>query len=206
MRWKLAFHPLQSVKGNRQIARKKAEYRTPTLRPPATASPRPITRAAVPLSSDAADLPLVTALAVDSLSLPTCDTTTPKPTQSPDTDLRPRIPFSDLVTPAAAQQGAPDAPVNASAADTPPTELTNLPPRYPEVARRRGIEGYVIVRLLIGDQGEVQDTEILKVSGHAAFRQEVLRMADRWRFSAPSHEGRPIRVWAVKTIRFRLSG
>jgi len=93
---------------------------------------------------------------------------------------------------------------SASEVDQPPAELYPVPPVYPSWARRRGIEGSVKVRLLIGEEGRVVDHEILEVEGHEDFREAVLDVLPRWRFQPATHEGRPVRVWGAKTVLFEL--
>ncbi|MHC4550256.1 MAG: energy transducer TonB [Planctomycetota bacterium] len=90
--------------------------------------------------------------------------------------------------------------------DTPPRELAIRNPVYPASARRRGLEGRVTVKLLINEQGHAKKVEVIEVKGYAGFREAVLSVVDHWRFTPPRHRGRRVRVWAVKTIRFRLEG
>ncbi|MHC4134801.1 MAG: energy transducer TonB [Planctomycetota bacterium] len=90
--------------------------------------------------------------------------------------------------------------------DEPPRDLAIRHPAYPASARRRGLEGRVTVRLLINEEGRVQQVEVIEVKGHAGFRQAVLRVVNLWRFTPPRHRGRRVKVWAVKTVRFNLEG
>lgn len=90
--------------------------------------------------------------------------------------------------------------------DEPPRDLAIRHPVYPASARRRGLEGRVTVKLLINEEGCVQRAEIIETIGHAGFRNAVLRVAKQWKFTPPRHQGRRVRVWAVKTVRFRLEG
>jgi protein TonB len=90
--------------------------------------------------------------------------------------------------------------------DDPPRGLALRRPAYPASARRRGLEGFVTVKLLIDEEGRVQQVEVLEVEGHAGFRQAVTRVANLWRFTPPRHRGRRVRVWAVKKVRFDLEG
>ena len=90
--------------------------------------------------------------------------------------------------------------------DEPPRDLAIRSPVYPASARRRGLEGHVKVKLLIDEEGHVQRVEVLDVEGHAGFRHAVLRVVSLWRFTPPRHQGRRVKVWAVKTVRFDLKG
>ena len=90
--------------------------------------------------------------------------------------------------------------------DEPPRDRAIRHPVYPASARRRGVEGRVTVKLLIDEEGRVQQADVIEVKGHAGFRQAVLRVASHWRFTPPRHRGRRVKVWAVKTVRFHLEG
>jgi len=96
--------------------------------------------------------------------------------------------------------------LGAEEVDEPPRDLAIRHPVYPSFARRRGLEGHVTVKLLIDEEGRVQQANVLEVKGHPGFRRAVLRVASSWRFTPPRHRGRRVRVWAVKTVRFDLEG
>ena len=46
--------------------------------------------------------------------------------------------------------------------DTPPKALKRLAPEYPSGARRKGIEGYVTLSLLVSESGRVQDVVVVE--------------------------------------------
>lgn len=89
-------------------------------------------------------------------------------------------------------------------ADTPPRERGSLSPLYPEAARRQGLQGYVVVRLLIDESGGVEEAQIVESAGPVSFRQAVLRMAHEWTFTPATRDGHPVKAWATKTVRFHL--
>jgi len=88
--------------------------------------------------------------------------------------------------------------------DEPPRELRVHRPEYPSRARRRGIEGSATVRLLIDEEGRVVDVELVDTRGSDEFGEAVLAVAPGWVFRPARDEGRPVRVRALKTVRFRL--
>ncbi len=95
-------------------------------------------------------------------------------------------------------------PRRSSGIDGPPKELVIRQPDYPVSALRRGLEGSVTLRLLINEKGEVEAVEVVRTHGSTCFRRAVLKVAKKWRFTAPRHRGRPVRAWAVKTTHFEL--
>ena len=73
---------------------------------------------------------------------------------------------------------------------------------YPEDARRRGIQGVVFVRALVGRSGHVIDASVQKsVPGLDVAAVEAV-MA--WRFKPAQRDGRPVMTWIVVPVRFTL--
>jgi protein TonB len=92
---------------------------------------------------------------------------------------------------------------SADQVDQPPREPAgNAQPEFPERERRLGIEGEVVVRLLIDTTGRVEQIEF--VSGPAAFRVAVERVAKSWRFEPARHRGQIVKVWGIKEVGFKL--
>jgi len=96
---------------------------------------------------------------------------------------------------------SPPAPTPPSPAPSParPEVLVPVPgenpsPDYPAGARRRGVEGTVIVRILVAADGLAADCSILTSSGNALLDDAALRAARRWRFqSGPGVVEQPFR-------------
>ena len=80
----------------------------------------------------------------------------------------------------------------------------NPAPNYPERERQLGIEGSVTLKLLIDEAGRVEDVEVVR--GTASFRDAVMAVVYRWRFSPAVHEGRAVKVWGLKEVYFRVRG
>lgn len=88
--------------------------------------------------------------------------------------------------------------------DRDPMVAARVPPIYPYFARRRGIEGWVKVRFLVDETGQVERTEIVKAEPSGVFEQAVKRSVSRWRFRPGLRDGKPARAWIETTIRFKL--
>lgn len=94
--------------------------------------------------------------------------------------------------------------------ETPPTissgvEYVRAPqPIYPDVAKRRGDQGQVIFRVLIGTQGQVEKIEIQKHSGvmslDEAGRQALLKAV----FKPYLLQGKAVPVFVIVPISFKL--
>lgn len=106
--------------------------------------------------------------------------------------------------PTAQTEPATDEILDAEGIDSPPRGESQVRPRYPAVARHLGREGEVKLKLLINGRGRVEQIQVLDVIGHRSFERAVLAVARQWRFSPPLHQGRPVRVWALKKVKFQL--
>ncbi len=79
-----------------------------------------------------------------------------------------------------------------------------MPPRYPFSARRRRIEGYVVVEFTVTETGEVEDVRVVEASPRGVFERAAISAIKRWRFKPKMREGKPIRVRARQKIEFKL--
>ncbi len=82
--------------------------------------------------------------------------------------------------------------------------LSNPPPAYPMAARRRGIEGTVLVRAEISAGGECQRVELKKTSGHEMLDNAALEAVKTWRFVPAKRGGQAVVAWVEVPITFKL--
>jgi protein TonB len=88
--------------------------------------------------------------------------------------------------------------------DSPLTVLTRIPPIYPLLAKRRGVEGWVRVRFVVNEDGRVDKVTVVKSQPPGIFDQSVIRCVSGWRFKPGTVEGMPVKTRAETTIRFTL--
>lgn len=88
--------------------------------------------------------------------------------------------------------------------DSPLTVLTRIPPVYPLLAKRRGIEGWVCVRFVVEEDGRVDKVAVVKSQPPGTFDQSVIHCVSGWRFKPGTVEGMPVKTRAETTIRFTL--
>lgn len=89
--------------------------------------------------------------------------------------------------------------------DTPPRVLRGAPPAYPYAAKRRHVEGKVLVRALIQVDGTVTDAAVVESVPSGVFDKAVFKALARWRFKPGMLEGRPVPTWVVIPFEFTLS-
>lgn len=75
--------------------------------------------------------------------------------------------------------------------------------RYPEEARKKGIEGRVYVQFVVTEEGEVDDAKIIRGIGAGA-DEEALRVVRQAKFEPGYQRGKPVRVQYSLPIFFQL--
>lgn len=74
---------------------------------------------------------------------------------------------------------------------------------YPEMARRAGIEGRVIIQFIVNERGEVEDPRVMRGIGGGA-DEEALRVVREAKFKPGMQRGQPVRVQYSLPIVFQL--
>lgn len=69
-----------------------------------------------------------------------------------------------------------------------PRPLSAPAPAYPALARERGEEGALLLRLRINANGQVQRLHLLRSSGHSLLDEAAIETLRAWRF-APAQQG-----------------
>jgi protein TonB len=87
---------------------------------------------------------------------------------------------------------------------SPPRLRADATPRYPEAARRSGIEGTVLVRAQVLADGTVGTAEVRRSAGHDALDRAALDTIRRASFVPAERGGRPVTVWVEVPVQFRL--
>jgi protein TonB len=82
---------------------------------------------------------------------------------------------------------------------------TNPLPPYPLVARRLGMEGVVLLDVVVAPDGHASDVRVSRTSGFPALDQSALTtVRERWRFVPARRDGVPVESRVTVPIRFRL--
>jgi TonB family protein len=75
---------------------------------------------------------------------------------------------------------------------------------YPDIAREAGIEGMVVVRVLVDEQGNYMKHVMLK-KAHPILAQSVERFLPYLKFTPAIQGNRPIKFWVSIPFRFKLN-
>jgi len=89
--------------------------------------------------------------------------------------------------------------------DSPPRPTYQAPVDYPSSARARGVQGYVVLSLLISAAGEIEKVQVLEAEPAGIFEDYAIQGVRNWRFEPAQYQGRSVKVWARQRIRFDLT-
>jgi TonB family protein len=144
-------------------------------------------------------------------TVPPIDVPRQPPIDLPPIDARPPFDAKVLFRAADAARrdggviGAPDEPWSAAAVDDPPALLAGPPLAYPEVLRRSGIVGTVVVDVVIDTVGRAESGSLVLQSSHAGFEAPARDYVLRALFRPGRTHGRAVRVLVRLPIGFTLT-
>ena len=83
-------------------------------------------------------------------------------------------------------------------------KFSNPKPRCPAVARRRGMEGRVMLLVEVNSNGRVLKVTVKKSSGHKILDKAALKAVNNWRFLPATRNGKTVIARLEVPIRFSL--
>ena len=83
-----------------------------------------------------------------------------------------------------------------------PEIIKQVAPEYPKVALKAGIEGTVHLKVLVGKDGKVEQATAVK--GKEIFHKPALQAIHQYLFKPARQNDRPVKVYLVMPIRFRI--
>jgi len=82
--------------------------------------------------------------------------------------------------------------------------LTRTPPIYPRNAKRLHKQGKVIVELVIGLEGQVEQATVIEAEPQGFFEQASLQAVRSWQFAPKQVNGQAVKQRARQTLLFKL--
>lgn len=76
--------------------------------------------------------------------------------------------------------------------------------RYPESARRAGIEGSVYVMVLVGKNGVVEKTEVIKSTNDIFIESSLKAIYEAEPYTIAYQKGKPVQYWITIPLRYQL--
>jgi len=85
-----------------------------------------------------------------------------------------------------------------------PNYRTNPQPKYPRIARRKGLAGTVILEVRVNASGLVGECRVHASSGHRVLDEQALRTVRKWTFEPGRKGDERVAMWVRVPIRFEL--
>jgi protein TonB len=88
--------------------------------------------------------------------------------------------------------------------DVLPQEVREVKPPYPDLAREAGVEGRVLVHVLVGIDGHVLRAEADPHATVPMLEAAAVEAAREWVFTPALANGHPVKAWATIPFNFTL--
>lgn len=120
------------------------------------------------------------------------------------TGPRPNVPgASGTVAPEAGEKAG-SVPSAEETTQATPAYRKNPRPEYPNMAKRRGYQGTVLLEVLVNKAGNVDDLRILQSSGYRILDRSALNSVKNWLFEPGSIGDQKVDMWVRVPVRFEL--
>jgi len=83
-----------------------------------------------------------------------------------------------------------------------PEAITKVPPVYPDIAREANVDGTVLVQALVGKDGHVHDTRVVK--SVQMLDDAAVAAVKLWVFKPALSNNKPVAVWVAVPVKFSL--
>jgi len=90
--------------------------------------------------------------------------------------------------------------------DVPPRLVHSVQPDYPEIARRAGVEGTVVLHITVGMDGTVEEARVVRSTTMGIFDEPACEAVRKWRYEPARVDGRPVRSTFRQTLQFTIPG
>lgn len=101
--------------------------------------------------------------------------------------------------------GTGNAVMTADLVDEPPKAIAQGAFKYPPSAKKNGVKGYVVLSILIAEDGSVNQVQVLESHPIGIFDAAALQGIRSWQFEPAKYQGEVVKAWAKQRIRFDLS-
>ena len=125
--------------------------------------------------------------------------------QDVDVDVEPPfVPIDTLIGELPGPPPGPTGPIRVGGNIKAPVRLHHVLPQYTEIARKTRTQGTVIVEAVIGKDGRVRSTKVLKGLPFG-LDDEAVKAVRQWTFEPSTLNGKPVEVIYVLTTHFQLN-
>lgn len=85
-----------------------------------------------------------------------------------------------------------------------PELIYSVSPEYPRLAKLAGVEGRVIMKALVGKEGDVLEAVVFVGSGNALLDEAALAVAGKYKYRPAIQNDRPTAIWVTYKVEFKL--
>ncbi len=85
-----------------------------------------------------------------------------------------------------------------------PEAVKEIKPKYPELARKAGQEGAVLVEVVVNEQGTVDTAYVVQARPKGIFEEAAINAAYKWKFTPAYQRDKPVKVRMRIPFRFSL--
>ena len=90
--------------------------------------------------------------------------------------------------------------------DEPPVLVKYVSPKYPDLARQAGIEGTVLLSVLVGEDGKVVSARVLQSDVTPAMEKNAMQAVRQFLFKPAKQRTVPVKATMMVPIRYKLHG
>jgi len=120
-----------------------------------------------------------------------------------DTDLDLDAPPLPPPPPPGARQRQEDSPIF-MAWEEPPQLIKMVTPEYPEIARKAGVEGRVVMQIVVDEQGNVLEAVVIFAQPSGIFEEAAIKAILQWKFKPAKQRDKAIKVRMGQVMEFSL--
>jgi len=81
--------------------------------------------------------------------------------------------------------------------------ITRVQPEYPKKARKKHVQGTVVLQALISQTGDIKDLKV--ISGDELLVPSAVKAVKQWKYRPYLQQGRPVEVETQITVNYALS-
>jgi len=129
-----------------------------------------------------------------------------QPRSTFETGKKEIIPGNDRLTTAAENQSPEGVSLPGTLQMAYPRYHLNSPPPYPGLARKRGQQGTVVLKVLVNSEGRVEDMIIDESSGFSLLDRAAVKAVGKWLFEPGKKQAENVSMWVKVPVTFTLKG
>jgi len=77
-------------------------------------------------------------------------------------------------------------------------------PKYPEIARKAGVEGKVVMSIVVDEEGNVIDAEVIVAQPPGIFEEAAKEAIMQWKYKPAKQRDKAVKVRVGQTVEFTL--